>query len=470
MLLGITAALLPLVQAPSEDFRSGDLVTYDPGGGIVFFDPIDLTRRESGYAFDLATPVDTLAWDPFRARVLFYARNAIGSPPNSGNAIYAGDSAGNATPLVSYPDFIEFPECFAPVGDGRVYFAPRNNGFTQSIGLLQADDTTVLLDEAGTGLTATGFSIGRQMEYHAATNSLITVFNANSAASCSGISDEVSVRRYQLSADGLSVESSFECINLGPIDTVGFDNATVRGLQPIDGDSFLLTVWAQGAPILDRLWRIDVDPSAPLGSSLSAAVYSPTSTNNAGGGVFSSTRGEAVLIDYFDDTIVAHEESMSFGDLLTVESFAGIPQLIEIGDATRAGLIGTGSGFIDVTVGGVQQLKLVLPDAANQIYFIGGSLTGFSPFLPVGLVKIPLVIDSYTTLLFQTAGSGAFSSFFGVVDAAGEATGDFTVPPTSFAVFAGTTIHHAAVIFDPVDGSLTRATNAVALDLFDPTP
>lgn len=105
---------------------------------------------------------------------------------------------------------------------------------------------------------------------------------------------------------------------------------------------------------------------------------------------------------------------------------------------------------VPVGAGGAQGLYVDGgPGEAGMSYVIGGSAAGTSPGFQVQSFRVPLNFDTYLLLTINAPTVPPLSGFSGLLDAAGQGAGAFTLPPTAFAALAGLTIHHAAVIVGP---------------------
>lgn len=109
------------------------------------------------------------------------------------------------------------------------------------------------------------------------------------------------------------------------------------------------------------------------------------------------------------------------------------------------------------------------PGQGNRIYFFLATASGTSPGFPspLGPQHVPLNFDPlWTSLSIDAANSGIWVNTVGITDANGRGIGPagFVMPP-GFPGFAGTTVHHAALL---LDGTLTSTfvTEPVALKLY----
>ena len=138
----------------------------------------------------------------------------------------------------------------------------------------------------------------------------------------------------------------------------------------------------------------------------------------------------------------------------------GIADEFEI--ATGAGSDVDGDGVLDqctafygdsLTVsllfGGTQNLSLNAgPEHAGEFYILLGSLSGSTPPTPFFGVDLPLVTDAYFDLTLNSGGGGLLTGNFGILDAAGQASAAFTIPPIGDVGLVFTPAVHAYLTFD----------------------
>jgi hypothetical protein len=105
-------------------------------------------------------------------------------------------------------------------------------------------------------------------------------------------------------------------------------------------------------------------------------------------------------------------------------------------------------------------------DFAGDLYLLLGSFSGTSPGLAIGGVTLPLVaLDPYFNLTLTQPNLPPFSQTFGTLDGNGGASASLTIPPGLATPLIGITINHAFLALDPIDLSVTLASNAQALDV-----
>ena len=123
---------------------------------------------------------------------------------------------------------------------------------------------------------------------------------------------------------------------------------------------------------------------------------------------------------------------------------------------------------ISLADGGSQTLLLDAgPAQANDIFLLLGSTSGTTPGLSIDGVLLPLVPDAYTSLVLGNPGFAAYSATSGLLSAQGRTSQTFSLPPGLPAGLAGTTLHHAYLVFDAGTGQAVLASNAAPLTLFD---
>lgn len=119
--------------------------------------------------------------------------------------------------------------------------------------------------------------------------------------------------------------------------------------------------------------------------------------------------------------------------------------------------------FVSVTTGGVHKIYLNTdPSNAGLTYLIGGSFSD-SPGFSVAGKFVPLNPDAYFFFSIQNANLGVYSNTIGVVDAAGRAKANITIP-SGIGVLQGLHLFHAAMGFNG-GGTLKFATEATSLTL-----
>ncbi|MBM4369110.1 MAG: hypothetical protein FJ102_23050 [Deltaproteobacteria bacterium] len=118
--------------------------------------------------------------------------------------------------------------------------------------------------------------------------------------------------------------------------------------------------------------------------------------------------------------------------------------------------------FVSAAAGGTQTLHLDAgPAHAGRSYLILGSASGSSPGTKVGAVTVPLAFDAYTAFTADSANSTALVNTHGQLDALGQAEAQIVVPAGLPPSVAGMTLHHAYVLYGPID----FASNTVPLVL-----
>ena len=120
---------------------------------------------------------------------------------------------------------------------------------------------------------------------------------------------------------------------------------------------------------------------------------------------------------------------------------------------------------ISLTPGGSVGFDLIAGTPhAGEVYLVLGSASGTTPGTPIGGHVLPLQFDGYFVLTLSQPNVFPFSQTLGTLDARGRANASFALPP-GLRALAGLHFDHAYVLIDPLSGSVTRASNAVPLDL-----
>jgi hypothetical protein len=119
--------------------------------------------------------------------------------------------------------------------------------------------------------------------------------------------------------------------------------------------------------------------------------------------------------------------------------------------------------------GGTQHLALDAGSTrAFHLFVLLGTATGTTPgtLEPVTGQVVPLNVDAYFLFLYQNAGAGLLTPFFGFLSPIGAATASFTVPAASNASLAGLVLHHAFITIDFFGaGQMSFVSNALPVQL-----
>ena len=130
-------------------------------------------------------------------------------------------------------------------------------------------------------------------------------------------------------------------------------------------------------------------------------------------------------------------------------------------------LFGTGS-VVSLATGGVQSFELATcPPRPLLPYLLLGSASGTSPGVMTDGLVLPLALDSYLLYTLEQPNVPPYANSFGVLDAAGEATAAFTVPPGLPPSAAGLTLNHAFAVIEllPTLLAVVQVSNPVPIDL-----
>jgi hypothetical protein len=111
-------------------------------------------------------------------------------------------------------------------------------------------------------------------------------------------------------------------------------------------------------------------------------------------------------------------------------------------------------GSFSILSGGTQTWSLDAgPAHASEFYWVAGSLSGTSPGFPFAGITVPLNPDVYFNHTITFPNQAPLVNSLGLLNGAGHANGAFTLPPASYPVLIGTTVHHAYVLGPVVDFS-----------------
>lgn len=450
------ATLLAAGSAPAQvQFVFGDVYlhsAYLPNGqgqtyqGIVRVDP----------ATGAATPFVSLgfnrpgrvAFDPFRDRLL---ASFTGSPVGT----WAFDGAGNQTPVASVS-----LECLAPRGDGVVYgfrdgVAPN---YLPTIGLIDAGaQVHTLLDVGGSQpwlLSTTPVFVPSvaAMIYEASENALfLAVRGDNAAPGCGGTpSLDVSIRKLPLTSIGSALRAPATCTTF----SVASGAASTAVETPLQwsrgpGGDLVLAVQTSASGAQPRLLRVTpatlaVQPFATTGpypgdQALSCGAYVPSI-------------GAALT---WDGTVLRRFTNGQAGFGTVVGSYGtvgGAPGMfVVVGGTGRFASLRADRYEVSTSTGGVQQMVYVPgPSQAGNLYLIAGSLSGWTPGLPLGGgLVMPINYDAFTDLTIALAGSVVLPGTEGTVPTGGILAPQVVVPPGILAPFTGLTLHFAGVVASP---------------------
>ena len=121
---------------------------------------------------------------------------------------------------------------------------------------------------------------------------------------------------------------------------------------------------------------------------------------------------------------------------------------------------------LSLAAGGTQSFALLGgPALAGEIYFLLGSLSGTAPGVPVGGLTLPLNLDAYLLLTVSDPVASPLSNSFALLDGCGLGSAQLTLPAGLNPAFAGSTLHHAFLVFEFLSGALLFASNPVPLAL-----
>ncbi|MDF1800012.1 MAG: hypothetical protein P1V81_12610 [Planctomycetota bacterium] len=427
---------------------SGAVVRIDPGTGLKTV-LVDLATSSSDQ--------DQIAYDPWRDRVIFYG----GFVPNH-NEVYLSDAAGNVTSLgfakVAGPTLGHF----APRGDGLIYFNGWNDPGHISY-FDSADVVHTLMDATGTAPYTSTFYLGgmRQMEYYAATNSLVVASVSGFGTCTGGIADAANLRRLDLSADGTRVLSE-SCFQFDL--KAGTGGEVPVGLGTGIGGDLHMTIDDNSNDTLPRMVRVDV-------AALSATAFAwngHTFAASTMAGCFSQVLAKAVILDAGNDVLRAFADGEVGGGTIIATSTTSSPgsgevaTLIEIGPGGAHFGMTASPSSISIAAGGTQSWTMDFGAArAGLPYLVLGSVTGWTPATVVDGVAIPLVADFYTDFTLLHPNSVVLPGSFGLLDGAGRGSAALAFPAGGPAV-VGLVAYHATIVTS-FAGVVQVASNPVAV-------
>ena len=120
---------------------------------------------------------------------------------------------------------------------------------------------------------------------------------------------------------------------------------------------------------------------------------------------------------------------------------------------------------LSLTPGGAVGFDLIAGSAhAGEAYVMLGSISGTSPGVTLHGHLLPLNPDSYFRSMMSQPNTVPFVQTLGVLDGNGRANASFTLP-AGLTFLAGLHIDHAYLTVNPTTLQITRASNAVPLDL-----
>ena len=302
------AALSLVASAEAQaDFTPGDLVLYNQAlngagttdGGIVVIDPISGSVAN---LLDLTGPsqhkAGSMAYDPFRKRVLFMASFTVGVP----RQLHEVDALGNVTPLGHSGKVLRN---MAPAFGGRIYCFTEMTGVPLRY-LDAANNLHNVLDASGTvGWLPPSVDV-KAMVYDPGTHALFLAYRDNSSWPCGTVTSNATVHKLVLSADGTRVVDESACVQV-PVDPGGSNWPVNFSRGP--GGTLALVVDTNSNGNLPRMQLIDpVSVTATEWASngyLGGGVgYQGAAATNAG--VYSDLANEFIVLDTGQDVLRAY--------------------------------------------------------------------------------------------------------------------------------------------------------------------
>ena len=121
---------------------------------------------------------------------------------------------------------------------------------------------------------------------------------------------------------------------------------------------------------------------------------------------------------------------------------------------------------LSLAAGGTQQFNLrTCASLAGRPYLLLSTASGNSPGQLLDGQLLPLQVDPLLEASAALANQAPWTDSVGFLDANGFASARFSVPPGPWPGLAGTTLHHAFLVFDLAGPKVVLGSNAVALDL-----
>jgi hypothetical protein len=120
-------------------------------------------------------------------------------------------------------------------------------------------------------------------------------------------------------------------------------------------------------------------------------------------------------------------------------------------------------GTVSLAEPGGSLLRLEPPSGSEgSLYFVLGSTSGTEPGLPVDGQLLPLTVDAYFLQTLTQPNTPPLTDGLGTfVGAWGTALVSFVLPAGLDPALAGSEVHHAYVVIDPLLGQVVHASNAV---------
>jgi hypothetical protein len=115
---------------------------------------------------------------------------------------------------------------------------------------------------------------------------------------------------------------------------------------------------------------------------------------------------------------------------------------------------------------GTVRFRLLAGSAhAGRPYVVLGSLTGTSPGVTIGSHVLPLVVDAYFLATLSAPNTAPLANSFGRLDAVGNATASFTLPPGLPPALVGLELHHAFAVLSAPAAGIDLASEAATFRL-----
>jgi len=478
-LLLLLAASTPAAALTAQQFPAGalymmsDLLDLPPNqlyAGIRRVDPATgstspfVTFNGNGGIY-----VGGGAYDPFRDRIVVAGPQA----PSGTLGTHVIDAAGNWAQI--HPHFLQR---LSPRGDGKIYgyrqgFAPAYVPRIHYLDLANAEQT--LLDVGGVvpwGISGNTSVFGdpiKAMIYEPNENALFLAFMGDNAApSCSGTANfDISVRKLPLTTDGTALRAAPSCAVFSVSSQAG-DTETPLTFSHGPQGSLVLAVSTNSSGAKPRFLRVD---PATMAVTTFATVGPYLGDIGFSGGAYCPTTGRVLLLDGGADVFRA----FAFGDsgggaVLGSYGPAGFgtgPATFFVTNPIGPGASLTADTFtVSAGLGGAQNYTYTPgPAFAGDSYLLVGTLSGWSPGLPLGNgLVLPINFDFLTDLSLQLQNTPILVNTAGTMPGSGQINAQFNLPPGVLTFLTGWTMHWAGLTYQSLV-NYTHVSNPVPLTL-----
>lgn len=323
----LLAAFVVPAAAQGPAFLEGELFLYSPGlqgpgysgSGVLRANPATGASSVLLKTFDAQPNVGTIAFDPYRQRVVVSA-----TLPSQPSRLLFVDGNGNVEDPLALAGSLTCEE-IAPAGNGRIYMQIFALGASPFSYLDANDVLQTLYDSDGvTPLLPTGgYYNPTGMIYEPATNALFMAFFEQNA---SFPGEHLRVRKVPLSADGsrvggATVDSLF---NVSP----GLGGEQPTGWSHGPNGTLILTVVTAEGGALPRMLQVDPATVAITPWGNNGATTPPAPTHILTAGAHSAALDQVVVVDVWNKVLRAWSQG----------SGGGLGATVPIGPATFPGV------------------------------------------------------------------------------------------------------------------------------------